>query len=498
MSLRQALRIALVLFLLFPFIFLLTQFSVHGMPEWGELAWAFKNSFLQAFFSAVFSILLGLWAGLGILSFSAQGRRKHYRYILEVLCLLPNFLPPLFVLLATLNVIDPFPMGIIGIVIVHTLINFGLAAVLLANLIENKVGGVVELCYVEGVSRTRFLFQGLLPMLKKDLWHLGLFIFVVCFGSFSVPLIVGGGRGTTVEVLIYEKIRLSSDWSHAVVLALLQSAFIFALSMYSGKGKALNKGRIANLNLIRMRSGVVLITAVTLMYVVGYGEGIIAGLGMISTFYELQSALLWSFAGSIAIGLATGGLCYMGLLLIAYCWPKLWFEKFLGGYVAPSTSLACFAYLILGPNEGINPYIKIPLALTLLSLNNLFRMGWDGELHALQSQWTVAYSMGASHRQIFKEILFPQLSTRAGVLAGIASVWACGDFAVSRILAHRDLSLAMMTETLMSSYRLNQASVLSLLIAVSGLICFAICNMSRNYKAKIHRSEEHTSELQSH
>lgn len=474
MNLRNVLRIGFVLFLIFPFIFLFTQFRVTGWPDMGELYWAFKNSFLQAVFSAMGALLIGFWVSLGLLTLtSTRGRRL--RMGLEILCLLPNFLPPIFILLSTLNVIDPFPMGIPGIVIVHTLMNFGLVAVLLASIIESKLGGVIELAYVEGARRWQFLWRGLFPMLKKDLWLLGLFIFVVCFGSFAVPLIVGGGKGTTVEVLIYEKIRLSSSWGDAVLLAFLQSIFIFALSFVASRGKGVHSTRSANLSLIKSPSGLLVIAALSFLYLFGYIEGFIAGLSLLSTFYDLQSALFWNFLGSLTLGMIVGSLCYVGLMLIAFCWPKPWFERFLNGYVAPSTSLACFSLLILGPNEGIYPFIKIPVALTLLSLNSLFRMGWDGELHALQNQMTVAYSMGAEPKQVFWEILFPQLSRRAGLLAGVASIWACGDFAVSRILAHRDLSIAMMTETLMSGYRLNQAIVLSSLIIVAGLICFALC-----------------------
>lgn len=474
MNLRKVLRLGLVLFLLFPFIFLLTQFRLHGSIEWSEFRWAFKNSFLQAFFSALISMIFGLWAALGLLSFS-NNNHQHWRRVLEVFCLLPNFLPPIFILLSVLNIVDPFPMGLVGIVFIHTLMNFGLVAVLLASLIENKAGGVIELAYVEGASRRQFLFCGLLPMIKKDLWLLGLFIFVVCFGSFSVPLIVGGGRGTTIEVLIYEKIRMASDWGDAVFLAMLQSGFIFLLSYFAGKGQSSNRTRRANFNLIRMPTGLVVIAGISLLYLLGYLQGFVAGLRMISTFYEVQSAIGWNFFGSLIVGMSAGALCYSGLMLIAFLWPKPWFEKFLNGYVAPSTSLACFALLIFGSNDGIFSFFKIPIALTILSLNGLFRMGWGGELHSLQSQVTVAYTMGALPRQIFKEILFPQLSARAGVLAGISSIWACGDFAVSRILAHHDLSIAMMTETLMSSYRLNQATVLSFLIVLAGLLCFAAC-----------------------
>ncbi|MNJ92696.1 thiamine transporter membrane protein [compost metagenome] len=471
MNLRNVLRYALVLFLLFPFLFLLTQFRLGSAPDWAELRWAFKNTFYQAFLSTVLSLFFGLWSALGLISFSS-GRKRHWRFPLDILCLLPNFLPPIFILLATLNTIEPFPMGIVGIALVHAFMNFGLVAVLLAGIIESKLGGVVELSYVEGASRWQFFSRAFFPILKKDILLICLFVFVICFGSFSVPLVVGGGRGTTVEVLIYEKIRLSGEWGDAVILAFLQSLFIFAVTFIANRGRAQSIERWANLKLIRMPSGIAVLLLISALYMYGYGQSFIAGLPLLATFSGMQSALLWSFTGSLLMGLTVGLLCYGGLMLIAYSWPKRWFEKFLNGYVAPSTSLACFSLLILGPNEGWMPFIKIPLALTLLSLNSLFRMGWDGELHSLQSQVTVAHTMGASHRQIFKEILFPQLANRAGLLAGIASVWACGDFAVSRILAHQDLTIAMMTETLMTSYRLSQATVLSSLIVLASLICF--------------------------
>lgn len=447
---------------------------MSGSVDWGEFVWAFKNSFIQALFSSLFSLIFGFWVALGLLSLR-QGRWRPIRPAMEILCLLPNFLPPIFILLSTLNVIDPFPMGLPGIVIIHTFMNFGLVAVLLSEIIASKVGGMAELAHVEGATRGQFLFRGLLPILKKDLLLLGLFIFVVCFGSFSVPLIVGGGKGTTIEVLIYEKIRLSSDWGSAVLLAFFQSTFVFLLSLVASHGRGSESSRPANLSLLRSPTGILIILVFSFLYLFGYIQGFISGLSMISTFYDVQSALIWNFLGTLGLGLSVGLLCYAGLMLIAYCSPSQWFERFLNGYVAPSTSLACFSLLILGPNEGIFPFIKIPVAITLLSLNGLFRMGWDGELQALRTQSTVAYAMGASRAQIFREIMFPQLSDRAGFLAGIASVWACGDFAVSRILAHRDLSIAMMTETLMSGYRLNQAIVLSGLIILTGLLCFALC-----------------------
>jgi thiamine transport system permease protein len=481
---RELVRASLILFLIFPFLFLLTQFRLHEWPEWGEVFWAFKNSFYQAFLSAVFSLVLGGISALGLLGFMSVGR-KPIRMVLELLCLIPNFLPPIFILLATLNVIQPFPMGVFGIAIVHTVINYGLVAVLLAAILESKLGRFAEVAYLEGASRWQFYKEIAFPLLKKDLLLLGLFVFVVCFGSFSIPLIVGGARGTTVEVLIYEKIRLSSDWGGAVLLAFLQSIFIFAVSFIAQKGKSSPSSSTANMSLLKWPLGSAVIVLISLLYMGGYVQGFIQGLSFIGNFYEIQSALIWNFIGSILIGLTVGLFCYGGLLAIAYAWPKLWFEKFLNGYVAPSTALVCFCLLLIGPNEGPTIFFKIPFAITLLSLNSLYRMGWDGSLESLRSQVTVAYTLGASSGQIFKEVLFPQISARAGLLAGIASIWACGDFAVSRILAHRDISIAMMTETLMSGYRLNQAILLSSLIVFAGVICFLfILGVSRVFGRK--------------
>lgn len=473
MSSRNLIRSALLLYLVFPFLFLLYNFRLDHWPEWSEFFWAFKNSFLQAFFSATFSLLLGFWVAMGLVSF-ADGYRRHYRQIMEVLCLLPNFLPPIFVLLALLNFMDPFPMGVVGITIAHTVMNFGLVAVMIAKLVENKIGTLAELAYVEGATRWHFFRRAFWPLMKQDIFLLGLFVFAVCFGSFSVPLIVGGGKGTTLEVLIYEKIRLSNNWSEAVILALFQSLFIFGVSLLARKGGAHSSERITNLRIIRMFSGIVVLVVLSLFGFMGYLQGIVEGFRQIGAFYEIQSALIWNFFGTLLMGTLSGLFSFGSLLLIAYCWPKAWFERFLSGYVAPSTALCCFAFLILGTNESFWPFVKIPLVFNLLCLGSLYRMGWHGTLHNLENQITIAKTLGAKPPQIFKAVLLPQISKRAALLAGIAAIWTCGDYAVSRILAYRDLTLAMTTETLMSSYRLGLATLLSLSLVLCGVICFFI------------------------
>lgn len=468
---RDILRLALVVYLLSPFLFLLFQFQ-GAWPDQGDFWWALENTVWQSAFSAVGAVVLGTWGALGLLSFSRQ--RAPWRFAVEMLCLLPNFLPSIFTLLAALNVVDPFPMGLPGIVLVHVLLNFGLVAVLLAGMIESKMGTLAEMAWVDGAGRWRFLRKVFIPMMAGDLLMLGLFVFAVSFGSFAIPLVVGGGRGTTLEVLIYEKIRLSADWSQAVGLALIQSGILFALGWLASRGRGASAEVGGQFKLIAMPSGAAFVLLVFGIAAVGYGQGVWQGLGLLRNFSEMREELLWAVAGSMAVGLGTGFLCLALLAVTAWLWPRPWLERFLAGYVAPSQALVAFCFLVLSPNDSFWPYLKIPLALALLFLPALWKMSWQGDLDGYREQWTQAWLLGASPTRIFMDVLRPQLWMRAAWLSGLAAVWACGDFALSRILAPRDLTIALVTETLMSGYRLGLATVLSLMILVCGLLCFLV------------------------
>lgn len=459
--------------LCFPFLILMARFDLTATWNLDEILWAFGNSFNQAALSATVTVLLGIWGGRGLLSFSGT-RASMARSWLELLLLLPNFLPALFTLLVLLNLLEPYPTGVIGIALAHVALNWGLASVLAAALIERKLGGLAEVAWVEGWSRRRFWWRGAVPLLAKDFGLMWAFFFALCFASFSIPLVVGGVRGTTLEVLIYEKIRLSTDWGMAVNLAILQSAVLFLIGWLAMRGRASGPSRPANLRFLRSSWGLGAVVLFSMAWIFGYAQGLVSGLPQVGMLGELVTDLGRALAGSLAIALLTGFLCLLGLAGLAWIWPSAWFEKFLSGYVAPSQALAGFAFLIVTPNEGWWPYLKIPLVLTLLFLTSLWRMGWQSELDSLRGQRDVALTLGASESLIRRRVIWPQASARAGTLAGIAAVWAAGDFALSRILAYRDLTLAMMTESLMSGYRLGLATVLSLGVIGVAVLAFVI------------------------
>lgn len=460
------------LFFISPFIVLLFKFKLNFEIDILELGWAVKNTLLQSFFSAFGSLVLGFFCSFGILILN----QKFLRPIFEIMCLVPNFLPPLFTLVATLNFVDPFPTGVIGISIVHMLINFGLVCVLSLQLIETRMGGWIELAWIEGASLFSFTMKGIWPSLRKDLWQIFLFIFAICFASFSIPLIVGGGGGTTLEVLIYEKIRIASDWGGAIILCLLQTLMIFLVSILASRGRVqFNSHRIVNYAYFKgLFSTVSLLVffIVNAVLIKGFVDGLVDGFSQFGYFQEFKQMLLWQTLGSLTLGFCGGVLCLIFLFWIAWIKPSAYLNQFLNGFISPSTSLIGVAFLVLSPNDNFWPLFKIPLAFLILNFSSLYRLSWSNWIESLNSQREVAKVLGASATQIFCMIEFPQLQKKAFFLTGLFSVWLMGDFALARILAQKDITLAMFAQTLLSSYRISQASLISFLVFLLSVILF--------------------------
>lgn len=463
----SAMRIFFAVFLLSPFLILFFHLPDVSLPLTEELIWNLRNTFLQATISSFGSVLLGLWGAGGLLSL----RKSRARFIWEFIFLLPNFIPPLFVVLAIFKCVNPFVMGVLGVAGIHIFINAGLVAVLWARVLEGRVGGLAELALIEGTGRLRFTLI-MLSMLKRELLLIFGLIFSVCFASFSVPLLAGGDQGTTLEVLIYEKVKLASLWSEALGIALLQAVFLFVLSFWTLKNRHVNRDFYRHLHLLSFPSGLLGGAIVLAVLIWGLGSGVIRGYEQLLqigwSLDEIASKTLWTLFLSFTVG----GVCFALLQVLLLLLPSVFLQGFLRGYLAPSTALTGFALMLVGSNEGPWMYLKIILALTLILLPFLYRLGWEQEWTRLQTQFESAHILGASHWMIYRKILLPQSAPMAGLLAGLAALWTSGDFAISGLLASDDFSLALVVDSLLSFYRLNAATTLSLLLILVGGFCF--------------------------
>ena len=470
-SLRSVCRTSLGLTLVSPILIILVFSENWSWPESSQLAGVLWFTTLQAGLSALISFAIGLSGAIGLLYW--QGSR--FQSWLEVLCLLPGFVPPLFVILPVFHVgswVGKYPLGLFGIVLVHALMNVGLVAVVVARLIYSKMGRMVELAWVEGASRWAILQQGVLVFLRADIALLVFYLFTLCFTSFAIPLMMGGLQGVTLEVLIYEKIRQGGGWSQAFVLSVLQFGLLFLFSLVLSSHPDIQSRDRFQIQYLSWWPGVVLPLLICAFVFLGQLTGIGKGMTQLLETSLLLERLPLLVMRTLLVGLGTGMLVFLLLTLVATLSPHWGLDRFLTGYVSPSPVVTGFACLLLGFYGPWGSHIAMAIGLALLFLPGLYRLAGRSSLQALTRQVHVARVAGASWRLTFWRITFPQVQSSFWWLAGLAAFWACGDFAFSSIVAESSSTLGLLVKAYMTSYHLELASVLNLLLVLVSSTCF--------------------------
>ncbi len=468
---KSASRILVCLFLISPYLVFILYFRSWSFPSFNEIFSIICFSFLQALSSSITALVFGLFGAFGLIWFSYRYGRPKTK-ILETFVLLPNFLPPLFVVLATMKWLKPFPFGIVGITVVHSLINTGVVAVIFYHIINRRLGRMIELAWIEGARRRQVVFEAVIPFLLPDLWQIFFFLMIVSFNSFSVPLLTGKIGSVTYEVLIYQKILIENNFPQAFSLSALQILFTFSVvAFYRHRSFAARGNFDSNLSVLRWKPGFFLVIFPSLFILLGLSSGVYQGYVQLVKFTVLHENLFLYLAGTLSISVMVGFVCFFSLLVIAYGLPHEIFSRFLNSYIAPSGVLTAFAFLLLGDYQLVAPR-QLVLAISIIFIPVLYRLRWSGLIASLHSQIDVARVLGAKWRLIYWQIIFPQSVKEAGFLAGLAAFWACGDFALSRIIFDHDYTLAMVIDGLMSTYRLDIATFLFWILLSLGATVF--------------------------
>jgi thiamine transport system permease protein len=360
-------------------------------------------------------------------------------------------------------------MGLVPVICAHALINAGLVAVALRRIVQRKMGGMLELALMEGASRWKTFFNVTLPYLKADIASIFVFVFSLCLTSFSIPLVLGGVRAANFEIAIYQYIRMNGAWSQAVVLAVVQSLALFALTFFLPKTLSSARETRASVSFFAWPRLRFLIFFPAAILFVGWA----VGLGRVDAdIVELTNQYVPAMANTMIIGLSVG-ILHLGLmLLVAYLMPHAGLTRFLNGYLVPSAVIVGFALLLVPGSSDNFLLLKMILGLTIWSFPVLYRWLGHSLLSSLREQINVARILGAKPWLILWRVIFPQCAPGFFTAAGLAALWASGDFALTSILAGGQWTWALLTQDVMSTYRLNAASYMLIPLLVMGLLCY--------------------------
>lgn len=229
------------------------SFAPEGVWETGKLSRLVSNSYYlrvlwfttwQAGLSTLLTLIIALPGAYVFAHYEFRGKA-----LIQSLITVPFVLPTVVTAAAFRALLGPgglmntglmaaFDLSRPPIQIDHTVWFFLLAHIFYNyTVIVRLVGGfwarlprdTNEAARMLGASRSQVFLKVTLPLLRPAILAASLLIFVFCFTSFGVVLLLGGPRLATVEVEIYRQAVHLFNLPMAAALSLVQIIFIFGL-----------------------------------------------------------------------------------------------------------------------------------------------------------------------------------------------------------------------------------------------------------------------------
>ncbi|MEN3042183.1 MAG: ABC transporter permease subunit [Fervidobacterium sp.] len=198
-----------------------------------------RFTIFQAFLSAIFTALLGLPGAYLV------GRTKLnslVRKIFRVISSIPFVLPGITMAIGFFltfgksgiysKILGAFGINVqilytfTAIVLGHVFYNFPLFIRIVGEAWENIDGFVIEAAKLDGAGKWKTFLKVELPLLIPSILRAFFLTYIYTFTSFSVVLILGGIKYSTIEVTIYMYSRITFDFKSASTLMLFQLLFI--------------------------------------------------------------------------------------------------------------------------------------------------------------------------------------------------------------------------------------------------------------------------------
>jgi thiamine transport system permease protein len=474
MQLLKIKFISFVMIFLFlsPFIILLVNLKINNNIhlDLDSFFIAFTNSIFQATVSVIITLCFGFLGGIGLASLE-----NSHKHVINKFVILPLFMPPIFLVLVLSQGYSFLSQSFLGfwpIIIVNYFINMGLTSVLISQYIKTDAVPFLKMAYIEGASNLSLLWQSVL-LLRRHLFFISIFLFSIFFTSFTVPVLVGGLRNQTIEVLIFDLIRLDSNYLFATLLCLFEILIIFTFSLLN-KNQVYEHQSMMELKFLNLKFLSFIPIIVPIILFTTY---------ILSLTISIKNLLLGAFSfqfilkpllGSFFVGTCVGLILYVLFLVTAALYSEKFLHRFFLIYVAPSSAITGFSLLLIPPFSDWGVVYKITFGLVIMLFPILYKIRAQATLEKIAQQIKMAKLLGAGSFQVFGQIIVPQVSKPFAQLAGLGAFWAVGDFGVTAFLSTSESTLSIVVKNLLNSYQLDLGIFVSLVMIACGFVCYSL------------------------
>ena len=199
---------------------------------WGRSVLWF--TFWQAALSTALTVALALPAAGAVARLNFRGRR-----LVRALVTVPFVLPTVVVAAAFEGVFDrfsiPLSQSVWAILVAHVFFNYAVVLRVVSAHWAGLDARVEDQARVLGASRAKVFTAVTLPRLAPAVAAASAIVFLFCFTSFGVVLVLGGPARATVETEIYRYAIVRLDLATAAGLAVVQLLAVAALVVVSNR-----------------------------------------------------------------------------------------------------------------------------------------------------------------------------------------------------------------------------------------------------------------------
>ncbi len=334
------------------------------------------------------------------------------------------------------------------------------------------------------------------PVLKHLIPGVVMIVFLLCFTSFSLILMLGGGPGvTTLEVSIYTALRFEFDMPMAAFLSLIQviicALLVAMLARLDAAGmaavapspaKRLRQPGDTNYWTILLDAGVtmafLLLTLAPLASVVigGVTSSLLTVIGWPAFHRALLASLVIAITSAF---LATTLATLMAAARVRVNNAGKWFfDLTVSLYLAVSGIVLGTGLFVLlrGVVDVffIAPFLLL-LANMLVALPFAYRVIQGKMAMLARSQDKLCAGLGLRGWRRFRLITFPALAPEFGFAAGLSAALSLGDMTVIALFGSQHFqTLPWLLYQTMGRYKAEDAAALAFLLLVLTLLLFAV------------------------
>lgn len=382
--------------------------------------------------------------------------------------------------------------GFWGIVAAHVLLNGAFAARIFIDRLDAIPQTRLKLGRSLGLSPARRFLHLDVHALLGSIPGVAATIFLLCFTSFAIVLVLGGGPANqTLEVAIYEAVRLDFDLAGAVRLALVQLAICAAIIIPAATlapGTTLF-GRNSGVHWPERPALSAVQAVILIVLLAGFLTPLLAvlseGFGPALPAVLAQQAFWAALVTSLIIGVVSAALTLalaLGLAMARALAPDAGLARTALGvpvfaYLAVPAVVLSLGFFLLARFAGLPPTSVAPLVLVLanalLALPFAFATLAPPMEALTRRHGRLIRSLGLSGLAQWRLIEWPLLGRPMGYALAVSFVFSLGDLGVISLFGTSEFStLPWYMYRALGAYRTNDADAIAAILLVLSVLAF--------------------------